>query len=119
MLLGRLYPQSASREARVEADNISRATEKAKQSAAWDSLSTEEQAGVDRAFAELQVVYHGDDHNLIHVSLEKLNQATMKLAENMMNSAVQGALRGLRSSFSAFEQRRSGRSGQRWKKLVP
>ena len=40
------------------------------------------------------MVYHGDDHLLIRDQIDKLNQATMKLAENMMNTAVRGALKG-------------------------
>ena len=40
------------------------------------------------------MVYHADDHHLISEHIEKLNQATMKLAENMMNTAVRGALKG-------------------------
>ena len=43
---------------------------------------------------ELLMVYHSSDHHLIHNHLEKLNQATMNLAENMMNTAVRGALKG-------------------------
>jgi molecular chaperone DnaK len=41
-------------------------------------------------------VYNSDDHTLIREHLDRLNEATMKLAENMMNTAVQGALKGTR-----------------------
>jgi Fe-S protein assembly chaperone HscA len=84
------------REARVEADNILMATEKAKRSDAWLDLTADEQAAVNRAIAELQVVYHGSDHRLVTAQIDALNQATLKLAENMMNSAVRGALKGTR-----------------------
>jgi molecular chaperone DnaK len=40
------------------------------------------------------LVYHADDHNLIKQKIEQLNQVTHKLAENMMNTAVRGALKG-------------------------
>jgi hypothetical protein len=40
------------------------------------------------------VVYHSDDHLLIRSKIEELNTITMKLAENMMNTAVRGALKG-------------------------
>jgi hypothetical protein len=40
------------------------------------------------------VVYHGDDHLLIRAKIDQLNAATMTLAENMMNTAVRGALKG-------------------------
>jgi molecular chaperone DnaK (HSP70) len=82
------------REMRVEADNILQATEKAKQNDAWFELSEEERAAVDRAVNELLTVYHADDHEAIHDKIEALNRATMKLAENMMNTAVRGALKG-------------------------
>jgi Fe-S protein assembly chaperone HscA len=82
------------REMRVEADQILAATEKAKANDAWLDLADDERAAITRATNELLVVYHGDDHHLIHAKIEQLNQATMKLAENMMNTAVRGALQG-------------------------
>ena len=82
------------REARVEADNILAATEKAKQNDAWFDLKDEERQAVDLAVNQLLMVYHADDHHLINQHIELLNQATMSLAENMMNTAVRGALKG-------------------------
>lgn len=82
------------REARVEADAILAATEKAKANDAWFDLNVQERQAVDRAINELLVVYNSDDHTLILDHIERLNQATGKLAENMMNTAVRGALKG-------------------------
>jgi molecular chaperone DnaK len=82
------------REARVEADNILQATEKAKRDGAWWDLDDADRAAIDRAVNELLMVYHADDHHLIQSRIEKLNEATMTLAENMMNTAVRGALKG-------------------------
>ena len=82
------------REARVEADSILAATEKAKQNDAWFELADEERSAVDRGINELMVVYHGDDHLLIRSKIDQLNEATHTLAENMMNTAVRGALKG-------------------------
>lgn len=82
------------REMRVEADAILAATEKAKQSDAWFDLSGDDRASINRAVNEMLMAYHSDDHHLIHSHIEKLNAATMKLAENMMNTAVRGALKG-------------------------
>ena len=82
------------REMRVEADQMLAAVEKGKANDAWLGLTAEERAQVTRATNELLVVYHGGDHQLIHAKIEQLNHATMKLAENMMNTAVRGALRG-------------------------
>jgi Fe-S protein assembly chaperone HscA len=82
------------REARVEADNILTATEKAQRNEAWNALDPEERASIDSAKRELQSVYHGSDHRIINEKIEALNKATMALAENMMNTAVRGALKG-------------------------
>ncbi len=81
-------------EARVEADRILAAVDKAKQNDAYLELSEDERREITRALNELLVVYHGDDHLLIRAKIEQLNNATMKLAENMINTAVTGALKG-------------------------
>jgi molecular chaperone DnaK (HSP70) len=82
------------REARVEADNILNATEKAKQSDAWKTLTADQREAIDDAIRNLKNVYHGSDHHEIQAKIEALNEATQSLAENMMNTAVRGALRG-------------------------
>jgi molecular chaperone DnaK (HSP70) len=82
------------REARVEADNILAATEKAQKNEAWLSLSEDERKAVEAAKRELQVAYSGNDHHAINEKIEQLNRTTTKLAENMMNTAVRGALKG-------------------------
>ncbi|MEJ5369810.1 MAG: Fe-S protein assembly chaperone HscA [Bryobacteraceae bacterium] len=82
------------REARVEADNILAAVEKARLSDAWLELTDEERAAIDAAINELQMVYHSGDHLLIRDRIEKLDAATRRLAENMMNTAVRQALKG-------------------------
>jgi molecular chaperone DnaK len=82
------------REARVEADAILAATEKARKNAVFFDLDDDERAGIDKAVNELLLVYHADDHHLIQAKIEQLNQATLKLAENIMNTAVRGALKG-------------------------
>jgi Fe-S protein assembly chaperone HscA len=82
------------REARVEADNILAATEKAQRNEAWKALSPEERSAIDTAIRKLQSAYNGNDHRAINEQIETLNKATMALAENMMNTAVRGALKG-------------------------
>jgi Fe-S protein assembly chaperone HscA len=82
------------REAQVEADNILRALEKAKGSDAWVELTDGERQAIDLATGELLTVYHGGDHHLILAKIAQLDQAGHKLAENMMNTAVQSALKG-------------------------
>ena len=82
------------REARVESDRILGALESAKQSDAWFELPEEDKAAIEIAHNELLLAYHGDDHRLIQAHMDKLDKASLKLAENMMNSAVRGALKG-------------------------
>jgi molecular chaperone DnaK len=80
--------------ARVEADGIIAATDKAKRHAAWQDLTDLERAEITDAINRLQLVYHSDDYELIKKQIDVLNDVTHSLAENMMNSAVCGALKG-------------------------
>jgi Fe-S protein assembly chaperone HscA len=81
-------------EARVEADAILAATDKAKQSDAYMELSEEDRKEINSAINQLLMAYHHNDHLLIRVQIDLLNRATETLAENMMNTAVRGALKG-------------------------
>jgi Fe-S protein assembly chaperone HscA len=83
-------------EARVDADNILAAIEKAKQNDSYYEMPDEERREIDRAINELLLVYHTDNHLLIRNKIDQLNQATMKLAENIMNTAVRNALKGVK-----------------------
>jgi molecular chaperone DnaK (HSP70) len=88
------FKERQLREGRVEADAILSAVEKAKEDAAYDALPEAERSTIDRAINELRLAYHSDDHLLIRDQIEKLNQATMSLAEAIMNEAVGKALKG-------------------------
>src|ERR1700723_1551128 len=72
------------REQRVEADAILLAVEKARKHDAYFELADEERAAIDKSVNELLLVYNTDDHNLIATKIEEVNQATIKLAENML-----------------------------------
>jgi len=82
------------REARVEADHILQAVEKAKADQAYLGLGEEERAAIGQAVNELLMVYQSEDHLLVRAHIEKLNQATLHLAELMMNTALKTALKG-------------------------
>jgi Fe-S protein assembly chaperone HscA len=82
------------REARVEADAVLAATEKARLDDAYGLLTDEDRAFIDLAVNELLTVYHGGDYLLIRAKIDQVDQATQKLAELMMNSAVNTALKG-------------------------
>jgi len=88
------FKERQVREARVEADAILGAIDKAKEDEAYDALAEEEREAIDRSINELRLAYHSDDHILIRDQIEKLNQATMALAEAIMNAAVGKALKG-------------------------
>jgi len=83
-------------EARVDADTILAAIDKAKRSEAYAELPDPDRARIAAALNQLLLVYHSDDHHLIRAKIEELNHATNTLAENMMNTAVRGALKGTR-----------------------
>jgi Fe-S protein assembly chaperone HscA len=82
------------REARVEADNILAATEKGQRNDAWEALTADERSQIEAAKRALLAVYNQPDHRAINAGIEELNRVTNKLAENMMNTAVRGALKG-------------------------
>jgi molecular chaperone DnaK len=88
------FKERQVREARVEADAILGAVDKAKEDAAYDALAEPDRAAIERAINELRLAYHHEDYLLIRDQIEKLNQATMALAEAIMNEAVGKALKG-------------------------
>jgi Fe-S protein assembly chaperone HscA len=90
------FQERQVREARLEADTILRALDKARMDDAWLELSDAERQEIDKVMNELLLVYHSDDHLLIRAKIDHLNQVTMKLAEIMMNAAVRTAVKGTR-----------------------
>jgi Fe-S protein assembly chaperone HscA len=88
------FKERQVREARVEADAILAAVEKAKRSEAYADLSDDQRKAIGLSVNRLLMAYHSDDYLLIRAEIDTLNQTTMKLAENMMNSAVRTALKG-------------------------
>ena len=82
------------REARVEADAVVAATNKAREDSAFQALTEDERNTIDLAINELMVAYHSDDHHLIRDKIEQIDHATQKLAELIMNNAVGKALEG-------------------------
>ncbi len=81
-------------EARREADTILTALAKGKKNRAWQELSTEERSSVETSEKALVAVKDGDDYQAIRGAIDALNQATMHLAELMMDTAVSTALKG-------------------------
>ena len=81
-------------EARREADTILTALAKGKKNPAWQELTTEERSKVEALEKSLVAVKDGDDYRAIRTGIDALNEATMHLAELMMDTAVSTALKG-------------------------
>ena len=88
------FKERQARDARVEADRILAAVEKAKRGEAYAALSGEEKQQIEAALNRMLVAYHAEDHLMIRGAIEALDRATMKLAEKIMDSAVGAALKG-------------------------
>jgi len=88
------FKERQARDARVEADRILAAVERAKQSDTYVGLSREEQQQIDTALNRLLLAYHSDDYLVIRAEIEAVDRATMKLAEKIMDSAVGAVLKG-------------------------
>src|SRR6202790_3335196 len=81
-------------ESRREADTILDALAKAKRNEAWRDLSLEERRNAETLEKRLSEVKESDDYHAIRDGIDALNQATMHLAELMMDTAVSTALKG-------------------------
>src|SRR6202158_515348 len=81
-------------EARREADTILAALAKGKRNHAWQELANDERRNVETLEKDLVAVKDGDDYHAIRAGIDALNEATMRLAELMMDTAVSTALKG-------------------------
>jgi Fe-S protein assembly chaperone HscA len=83
-------------EARTEAETILRATGKTTGDPRARELSEEERAAIAESTAQLRAAIGGTDYKLIRKRIDELNEATMHLAEIVLNSALQAAVQGKR-----------------------
>jgi Fe-S protein assembly chaperone HscA len=86
-------------EARNEAEAILRATEKSLARLASEApgeLPEAERLAVNAAVSALREAVPGGDYKLIRARVDELNQATLPLAERVMNRAVSSVLTGKR-----------------------
>ena len=81
-------------EARNEATTMLAALEKGRKGPAWEQLTSRERENIAKLESALNAVLHEDDYQAIRTAIDALNQATMHLAELMMDSAVTSALKG-------------------------
>jgi molecular chaperone DnaK len=83
-------------EARNESETILQATKKTLADARAQELSADERRAITETEASLREAMRGTDYKLIRQRVDELNQATMHLAEILMNSTLQTALQGKR-----------------------
>jgi molecular chaperone DnaK (HSP70) len=81
-------------EARREAETILAALAKGKKNQAWLTLSHDERSRISTLEGSLELAKDSDDYEAIRKGIDALNQATMHLAEVMMDTAVATALKG-------------------------
>ncbi|GAC1642506.1 MAG: molecular chaperone DnaK [Candidatus Acidiferrum sp.] len=81
-------------EARTEAESILIATQKALGNEQAEAIPADERAAIDASVAALKEAAAGQDYKLIRRRIDELNNATMHLAEVVMNSAISTALKG-------------------------
>ncbi len=82
------------REARVEAEAVLAAVEKARQGDEYQLLSELERSTIDHAINDLLLVVNGDDYGLIRDKIDGVDKATQNLAEAIINSVAEKALKG-------------------------
>ena len=83
-------------EARTETEIILKATAKALAAEQAAELAPEERARIAAALAALREAAARTDYKLVRARMDELNQATMRLAELMMNRAISTAVEGKR-----------------------
>jgi Fe-S protein assembly chaperone HscA len=81
-------------EARLEAETILSAVEKAPTHPAWLLTSDQEKTAIEAARLHLEAVKPGSDLKAIREATGALDKATQNFAEKMMDAAVSGAMRG-------------------------
>ena len=81
-------------EARNETSTILAALDKGRTSPAWTQLTSDERKRIEKLEKALRAVNREDDYQAIRKAIEALNQATMRLAELMMDTAVTTVLKG-------------------------
>ena len=83
-------------EARNEAQSVLNATAKGLLDEEYANLTPEEKAEIDAATQNLRNAVNSNEHRVIREAIDRLSQATMHLAELIMNSAIAKALKDKR-----------------------
>jgi len=81
-------------EAKNEAETILGAVEKGKSHISWLQLSSYEMSTIEREIQRLKATLDGANYKAIRAGIERLDQATRRFAEVMMDTEVTGAMKG-------------------------
>ena len=81
-------------EAKNEAETILAAVEKGRNHEAWQQLTADEIEKIEEGVNEVKASIRGGDYKIIRQAIERLDKATRRFAEVMMDSAVSGAMKG-------------------------
>ncbi len=81
-------------EAKNEAETILAAVKKGEKHEAWQMLSSDEIEKIEEGISFLEAAVPGGDYKQIRAGIERLDKATRRFAELMMDDAVSGAMHG-------------------------
>ena len=81
-------------EAKNEAETILGAVEKGKNHPSWVQLSSYEMATIEMEIQQLKATLDGGGYRAIRNGIERLDKATRRFAEVMMDTEVMGAMKG-------------------------
>ena len=81
-------------EAKNEAETILSAVEKGKSHTAWQQLTSDEIQTIEAGITELNASVQGGNYRVIRQAIERLDKATRRFAEVMMDMDVMGAMKG-------------------------
>jgi molecular chaperone DnaK/molecular chaperone HscA len=81
-------------EAKNEAETILGAVEKGKSHAAWLHLTSYEMSTIEVEIHQLKATLDGGSYRAIRAGIERLDKATRRFAEVMMDTEVMGAMKG-------------------------
>jgi Fe-S protein assembly chaperone HscA len=81
-------------EAKNEAETILAAVKKGRSSEAWQMLSSDEIDKIEQGISFLEPAVQGGNHRQIRDGIERLDKATRRLAELMMDNTLAGAMTG-------------------------
>ena len=81
-------------EAKNEAETILSAVEKGKSKPAWQKLTSDEIQTIEAGINELKASVAGGNFKIIRAAIERLDKATRRLADIMMDMEVMGAMKG-------------------------